>query len=211
LQPNDTSSTDDFEADDLADQTGGGGNKLKEFLASVGAVLTAVLAVGGGIYVLSRDAGTLHGANAPPAISAAVAPPIAPQAAPAIAPAGPTASPVEAPRANAATIYRCEVNGKTVYANAPCSGRNIRRVDVFVNKGFEPTDTSTLLARPPSTGEPVALASSNERARAERCKWIEGAIRQNEETARLPQPGWRQDQLIAEKRQLLDEKHELRC
>ena len=182
MQPNPTSPTDDSKADDLADRTAVGANKLGESLAGVGAFLTAVLAVGGGIYVLSRDAGTLHGANAPAAISAAVAPP--------------AAIPVEAPRANAATIYRCEVNGKTVYANAPCSSRNIRRVDVFVNKGFEPTDTST---------------SSNERARAERCKWIEGAVQQNEEAARLAQPGSQQDQLTAEKRQLLDEKHELRC
>jgi hypothetical protein len=204
---NDTPSPGDVKADDLADPMSGE-SRLKESFFVAGAFLTAVLAVGGGILVLSRDAGPLHAINAPRSIDAAVVMPAGPQAS---AVAQPSATPRQAPRANAGTIYRCEVYGKTVYADVPCSSRNIRPVDVFVNEGFEPTDRSTLMLRRSSSNEPAALASSNDPARAERCKWIEEAIRQNEETARLPQSGQMQDYVTQQKRKLLDEKHTLGC
>ena len=108
------------------------------------------------------------------------------------------------------TIFRCELNGKTVYANAPCSGQNMRAVDVFVNEGFQPADTSALRLRGSSRGESV-VASSDNSAKAERCNWIADTIRQNEETARLPQSGQMEDYLTEQKRQLLDEKRELGC
>jgi hypothetical protein len=128
-------------AHDLADTTSVRRSNLKELLAEVGAFLTAVLAIGGGIYVLSRNAGPPHGANVPmSAKDAAVAP---------------LASMQPLPTHGATTIYRCEVNGKTVYADAPCSRHNIRSVDVFVNKGFQPTDTSPPGARSPAGDEPA--------------------------------------------------------
>jgi hypothetical protein len=131
---NERPSPDDTGADDLADPKSGG-SRLKESFLVAGAFLTAVVAVGGGIFVLSRDAGPLHGINAPGSIDAVVVMPSGPQAS-AVAPP-PSAPRAEAPRASAATIFRCEVNGKTVYANMPCSSRNIRPVDILVNQGFQ--------------------------------------------------------------------------
>ena len=168
------------------------GSKLKEFFLLAGAFLTAVVAVGGGIFVLTRDAVPLHGVKAPPAVAA-------------------PATRAEAARANAATIFRCEVNGKTVYADVPCSSRNIRSVDVFVNEGFQPTDTSTLMTRKLARDEPAPVAGSSESVGAERCSSIEEAIRQNDQTARLPQSGQTRDDLTQQRRKLLDEKHELAC
>ena len=117
-----------------------------EFLLGAGAFVTALVAVGGGILVLSRDAGPLHAITAPASVGAATTP------APGVSP--PSSTAVGAPRTSATTIFRCEVNGKTVYADVPCSSRNIRSVDVFVNEGFEPTDTSTLTRRGSSSNEP---------------------------------------------------------
>jgi hypothetical protein len=194
-------SPDELEPHGQADPAGAGEGKLKEFLAGVGAFLTAVLAVGGGIHVLSSDAGSLHGVK--------VTSPAASQAS--LPGQPPSAIPAEAAHASAATIYRCEVYGKTVYANAPCSSRNMRPVDIFVNHGFEPIDTSALRARTPPADEAAALASSNAAARMDRCNLIEEAMRRNEEAARLPQPGDVQDDLTQQKRELLDEKHELGC
>ena len=201
-KPNKGPSLDGFKADDVADRPRAGESRVKEFLASVAAFLTAVLAVGGGIYELSRGGGSLGGVNVSTAANGVgVAAPAS------VRPRLPT----EAFRASAGTIYRCEVNGKTVYANAPCSSRNIRPVDVFVNEGFQPTDTSTLRARGSVSDEPEVVASTNDVARAERCKWTAEAIRQNEEAARLPQSGQMQDDLTQRKRQLREEKDELGC
>ena len=201
-QPKARPSPETLEADDRADPTGGRGSELKEFLAGVGAFLTAVIAVGGGIYVLSRDAGSLHRADTSASISAAGGP---------AASTRPSATPTEAPLASAATIYRCEVHGKTVYANAPCSSRNIRPVDVFVNRGFEPVDASMLRAHKPAGDESPAVVSQDDQTRAERCKSIAEAIRQKEQTASLPPSGQTQDDLAQLERQLLDQKNELKC
>jgi hypothetical protein len=200
--PDERHSSEKLEADDVADPTGGGGSNLKEFLAGVGAFLTAVIAVGGGIYVLSRDAGSLHRGDTSASVSTAVAPPASMQ---------PPTSPAEGPRASSATIYRCEVQGKTVYANAPCSSRNIRPVDVFVNRGFEPVDASALRARKSAGDESLAVVSLNDQARAGRCKQITDAIRRIDQTERPSQSGQMQDGLTQQKRQLLDKEHELKC
>jgi hypothetical protein len=152
--------------------------------------------------VLSRDAGSLHGVDASPSVRAAVGPP---------ASIPPSTTPIKAPSASTATIYRCEVHGKTVYANAPCSSRNIRPVDVFVNQGFEPIDASALRARRSASDEPLAVVSANDQTRAERCRSIAEAIRQNEQTALLPQSRQIQDDLTQQKSQMLDEKYELAC
>lgn len=211
-QPNEKPSADEFRANDLAERADTiadtTGSKLKEILASVAAFLTAVVTVGGGIYLLLRDAGSLHGVNASSSVSAAVGPTAAIAPAPSIQGSEGSA---DGPRANGATIYRCEVNGKTVYANVPCSSTKSRPVDVFVNKGFEPIDTSPLRVRQSASAEPAGTASSNDSAREERCNGIENAIRQSDATAGLPQSGWTQDQLTEEKRRLLDEKNELKC
>jgi hypothetical protein len=137
-QSNDSPPPDDLEADDLANPRRGE-SRFTEFLLGAGAFVTALVAVGGGILVLSRDAGPLHAIKAPASVGAATTP------ASRVSP--PSSTVVEAPRTKATTIFRCEVKGKTVYADVPCSSRNIRPVDVFVNEGFEPTDTSTLMRR----------------------------------------------------------------
>lgn len=201
-QSNDTPPPDDLKADDLANPRRGE-SRFTEFLLGAGAFVTALVAVGGGILVLSRDAGPLHAIKAPASVGAATT------SAPRVSP--PSSTAVGAPRTSATTIFRCEVNGKTVYADVPCSSRNIRSVDVFVNEGFQPTESSTLMTRKLARDEPAPVAGSNESARAERCGSIEEAIRQNEQTARLQQSGPTQDYLTQQRRKLLDEKHELAC
>ena len=148
-EANDSPSQDRPEANELGDPPSEGGSTLKDTVATFGGFLIAVAVVGGVIYALLRDAGTLR-AVSPPVVATPAAPqePVAPK------PLLPSTNPADAASGNSA-IY--------------------------------------------------------ERARAERCKQIEEAVRQNEQTARLPQPGWRQDRLTAEKRQLLDEKHSLSC
>jgi hypothetical protein len=197
-------------ANERSDQIAGDGEcKFRNLLTGVGVFLAAVAIVGGGIYAFLRDAGTLHGVNAHVTIGTPSVSAVGPQSSAA------AAMPAQPAPSSQATIYRCEANGKTVYANAPCSSRNSRPVDVFVNEGFEPTDTSTLLSHGAASRGPAAITTaittSKNSETAERCKSIETAIRHNEETARLPQTGQMQDYLTQQKRQLLDEKHALGC
>ncbi len=175
--------------------------KDRGYLTGAGAFVAALVLVGGAIYA---RAGTLRGVSAGPATPNVniATPPVLAQAAP------PASPPAQAP----GTIYRCQVNGQTVYANEPC-GSDSRAVDVFTNKGFEPTDTSTVHA-PAEQEAPAPPATASVRTgptKEELCHQTDDAIRANAETARRAQPGWRQDDLTAERRRLLDRKDELGC
>jgi len=213
--------------------------RLRSLATSVAAVAGALLVVGGGIFLMLRDAGSLHPGPAsqvaspaptrmPADASGSGAPgarPSAPSAAAATVAPGidrtiPTAAASGLPGQYASgEIVRCSVDGQTIYSNVPCAKGPARPVPVAVNRGFRPLadrqsiyNTQVEAAQAAWVPEPqFAPESSPPSAKALQCHSLDQAIADNEDAARHPLPGWRQDQLSEEHRSLEDRRHTLRC
>lgn len=118
-------------------------------------------------------------------------------------------------------IFRCEADGKTVYADAPCEGHRStevsigessgviivdpRKVEEFRNQALAPASGRRL--SPPVAASPQTQIAAN---RAE-CDLIEQGIKRLDELARQPLSGREQDRIKQERKVLVQRRHDLNC
>lgn len=178
-------------------------NRLQSFLRFVIATAT----VGVGFYAI------LH--RAAPIVAQAPAPR---HAAPVATPAPPppqvtvTRRVVNVESHETRTIYRCTVDGETIYSNEPC--RRARVVDTrpaVASYAATPVQRRASAPATPESPAPVRAAEDTQAKRDARCKWLAAAIESIDAQARQALHFREQDRLRESRRRLVDEQFELKC
>lgn len=121
--------------------------------------------------------------------------------------------------ASANRIYRCEIDGKVVYGNAPCPQAPGREVDISVSRGYalpakDAAASSDGKDAPPKEAPAPSAAATVGASAAEPvfdCRRLERDLRNNEWRSRQPQRGSVQDILTRERRELEQEKIDHQC
>lgn len=198
---------------------------MREGLRSGAAFVGAVVVVFGSLYVLDRYGGWSPSVPVKPETVAKPIP-LAPK--PDYPKENRTEKPQPLPMPNEhalekrqGRIFRCEVNGKIVYTDAPCKGYRSTEVSVRDSSGVTIVDPRKveefrIQALAPASGRrvsrPVADSPKTQAVanRAE-CDLVDREIKMLDRLARQPLSGREQDRIKDERRILVQRRHDLNC
>lgn len=193
---------------------GGSERQLSELPVWLAAFSAAAAVVAVGLYFIFR--------NAAPITTSSVPTPVLQPVRSVSASASTTPLPDQTssirPEANhkGPTVYRCVVNGRATYSDAPCRGGTV--VDLrpaFEGFRLQGRKAPARVAQPPPSPDaapPSAATADSEKTKVEaRCAWIDAEIARIDLLARQGQSASMQDWLRETRRKLVDEKYALKC